>query len=348
MISLIAFLFSRETKDVDIGEPDPAQQEIVAHAGAVLAVIVHLGLGAFHRAHQAVYTEDAGGWEICGVAWRRRTVADALRANGWRYTVVSRGPERDEAREISVIRDALVAADEPDAVVERIAAADLVTLTITEGAYERGGMLDLLARGIARAPAADGDLLRQRAAQRRGAARPAGRPPGVAFPCTMVDRIVPAPEDPLTVVAEPFSQWVIEDFPGPRPDWPGVQIVADTPPVRGDEAAAAQRHAHRARRARTAGHETVAEAIADPELEDFVRRLLDEELLPTVRALGRTATWRRCSSASRNPRIEHRLEQIAAGAEHKIAQRLMPAADELRAAGREPVLIDQVVRRALR
>ena len=111
-------------------------------------MIVHLGLGAFHRAHQAVYTEDAGGWEICGVAWRRRTVVDALRANDWRYTVISRGPHEDEAREITVIRDALVAADEPDAVVERIAAADLVTLTITEGAYERGGMLDLLARGI--------------------------------------------------------------------------------------------------------------------------------------------------------------------------------------------------------
>ena len=56
-------------------------------------MIVHLGLGAFHRAHQAVYTQDAGGWEICGVAHRRRTVADALRANGWRYTVISRGPE---------------------------------------------------------------------------------------------------------------------------------------------------------------------------------------------------------------------------------------------------------------
>ena len=50
----------------------------------------------------------------------------------------------------------------------------------------------------------------------------------------------------------------------------------------------------------------------------------------------------------RNPRIEHRLEQIAAGAEHKIAQRLLPAAEELRAAGREPVLIERVVRRALR
>jgi mannitol-1-phosphate/altronate dehydrogenase len=50
----------------------------------------------------------------------------------------------------------------------------------------------------------------------------------------------------------------------------------------------------------------------------------------------------------RNPRIEHRLDQIATGAEHKIAQRLIPAAEELEAAGKEPRLINEIVRRALR
>ena len=44
-----------------------------------------------------------------------------------------------------------------------------------------------------------------------------------------------------------------------------------------------------------------------------------------------------------NPRLGHRLAQIAAGAEHKIPQRFGPPADELRAAGREPALIDRVV-----
>ena len=310
-------------------------------------MIVHLGLGAFHRAHQAVYTQDAGGWEICGVAWRRRTVADALRANDWRYTVIERGPERDEAREITVIRDALVAADEPDAVVERIAAADLVTLTITEGAYERGGMLDLLARGIAerRTPLTviscdnvprNGEVLR----------RLLDDPPETAFPSTMVDRIVPTPEDPLTVVAEPFSQWLIEEFPGPRPDWPGVQIVPDSRPYELMKLRLLNAsHSALAALGLPKGHETVAEAIADPELHDFVRRLLDEELLLTVDAGdGYVETM---LERFRNPRIEHRLEQIATGAEHKIAQRLLPAAEELRAAGHEPVLINRVVRQAL-
>ena len=305
-------------------------------------MIVHLGLGAFHRAHQAVYTQDTD-WEICGVAYRRRTVVEALRANDWRYTVISRGPDHDEAREITVIKDALVAADEPDKVVERIVAADLVTLTITEGAYERGGMLDLLARGIAKRTDSltviscdnvprNGEVLHELLGD------------VAAFPCTMVDRIVPTPEDPLTVVAEPFSQWVIEEFPGPRPDWPGVQIVPDSRPYELTKLRLLN-GTHSALAALATTHQTVAEAIADPEILDFVRRLLDEELLLTVDAPdGYVETM---LERFRNPRIEHRLDQIAAGAEHKIAQRLIPAAEELKAAGKEPRLINQIVRRAL-
>jgi fructuronate reductase len=305
-------------------------------------LIVHLGLGAFHRAHQAVYTQDAGGWEICGVTRRRRAVAGP-------YTVVSRGPERDTAREITVIREALVAADEPDAVVERIAAADLVTLTITEGGYERRGMLELLARGIAKRSSPltviscdnvprNGEVLRDLL----------GAPGHVAFPCTVVDRIVPAPEDPLTVIAEPFSWWVIEDFPGPRPAW-DAQFVDDSRPYEEMKLRLLNAsHTALAALGMPKGHTTVAEAIADPELHDFIRRLLDTELLPTVHAPGADAFVETMLERFANPRIEHRLEQIAAGVEHKVAQRLLPAAAELRAAGREPELIMQVVRQALR
>jgi fructuronate reductase len=318
-------------------------------------VIVHLGLGAFHRAHQAVYTEDAGGWEICGVARRRRAVADALRANGWRYTVIARGPERDDAREIGVIRNALVAADDPEAVVERIAAADVVTLTITEGGYERGGLLELLARGIAARHGTPLTVLSCDNLPRNGEVlrRLLGAPVGVAFPCTVVDRIVPVPAEPLTVVAEPFSQWVIEDaFAGPRPAWEnaGAEFVADTRPyellkLRLLNAS----HSALAALGLPSGHETVAEAIADPQLEAFVRRLLEEELIPTVPTEPDPHAYvERMLERFRNPRIEHRLEQIATGAEHKVAQRLLPAADELRAAGHEPVLIERVVASALR
>jgi fructuronate reductase len=320
-------------------------------------VIVHLGLGAFHRAHQALYTEDAGEWEICGVARRRRTVADALRANGWRYTVVSRGPHRDDSREVGVIRDAIVAADDPDAVVARIASPSthVVTLTITEGGYEPGGLLDLLTSGIAARDGAPLTVLSCDNVPRNGEVlrRIVGDAEGVAFPCTMVDRIVPTPEYPLTVIAEPFSQWVIEDaFAGPRPAWEraGAQLVPDTRPYETLKLRLLNgAHSALAALGLPKGHETVAEAIADPELEEFVRRLLAEELVRTVPPeLDPEAYVETMLERFRNPRIEHRLEQIATGAEHKIAQRLLLAAEELRVAGREPVLIERVVASALR
>jgi fructuronate reductase len=316
--------------------------------------IVHLGLGGFHRAHQAVYTTDAGGWEICGVARRSRTVADALRGSGGRYTLVERGPEEDRARDIDVIGEVLVAADEPDAVVERIADPDtgIVTLTITEGGYGGGELLDLLARGLAvrdETPVAvlSCDNVPRNGEVTRRAVGGAGA--GATFPSTMADRITPASDDPLIVVTEPFSQWVIEDaFAGERPAWEraGALIVPDTTPyetmklrlLNGTHSALAALGLPR-------GHETVAAAIANPELREFVDRLLAEELLPTVPDvpgidLGEyvAALFERFA----NPRIKHRLAQIATGAEHKIPQRLGPPAAELRAAGHEPVLIDRV------
>ena len=215
--------------------------------------------------------------------------------------MVSEAPS-DSAREISVIREALVAADEPDAVVERIAAAELVTLTITEGGYERGGMLDLLARGIAKRSTPltviscdnvprNGEVLRDLL----------GAPEHVAFPCTVVDRIVPAPEDPLTVIAEPFSWWVIEDFAGPRPDW-DAQFVADTRPYEEMKLRLLNAsHTALAALGLPKGHTTVAEAIADRELHDFVRRLISPRSSCRRWACPptRTRSSKPCSSASR-------------------------------------------------
>ena len=313
--------------------------------------IVHLGLGAFHRAHQAVYTADAGGdWEICGVAWRSRAVADALRGSGGRYRLIERGPVTDHEREISVITETLVAHDEPDAVVERIAAPDtrVVTLTVTEGGY-RGPMIDLLARGLA----ARGDepiaVLSCDNVPDNGEVTRRAVGGAATFASTVVDRITPASGDPLTVVTEPFSVWIIERFDGDRPAWEraGALIVDDTRPyelmklrlVNASHSALAHLGIPR-------GHETVADAIGDPELRDFVERLIAEELRPTlppVPAIDVDAFVAQMFDRFANPRIHHRLQQIATGAEDKIPLRLLAPARELRAAGREPVLIERVV-----
>ncbi|OEU91963.1 hypothetical protein DB35_06970 [Streptomyces abyssalis] len=103
--------------------------------------ILHLGLGNFHRAHQAVCTEDAGrhgdAWEITGVAGSTRRVVEALHRQRMRYSVVTLGPGRTEVRQVASITDAFVAAGEPHRVTREIAdpATRIVSLTVTEKGY---------------------------------------------------------------------------------------------------------------------------------------------------------------------------------------------------------------------
>lgn len=124
--------------------------------------IVHLGTGAFHRAHQAVYTDDAmaksgGGWMITGVSLRSPDVANQLNPQDGLYTLLTRGPGGVEARVIGCIRHVLVARDEPARVLDALAAREtkIVSLTITEKGYG----LDPKTGGLDRAhPAVAADL----------------------------------------------------------------------------------------------------------------------------------------------------------------------------------------------
>jgi fructuronate reductase len=110
--------------------------------------IVHLGLGGFFRAHQAFYTgaaPDAGQWGIAAFTGRSRALADRLTAQHGEYTLVVRGPERDEMSMLS-LAEALPGSDLA-AWRDRLARPEVavVTLTVTEAAYLRGrdGGLDL-------------------------------------------------------------------------------------------------------------------------------------------------------------------------------------------------------------
>jgi fructuronate reductase len=186
--------------------------------------IVHLGIGAFHRAHQAVYTEDAGdGWGICGITQRSATVAERLAPQDGLYSVLERGPGPASARVIGAVREVLTG----EATAERITdpAVKIVSLTVTEKGYRhdpatgrlRGDdpeiSLDLagrpprtvigrLVRGLAgrEAPVtvlccdnltANGETVRALVEEycERGGIR---LPCEVSFPSTMVDRITPA------------------------------------------------------------------------------------------------------------------------------------------------------------
>jgi fructuronate reductase len=108
--------------------------------------MVHLGIGAFHRGHQAVYTDDAMNagdrdWSITGVSLRSADVRDQLAPQDGLFTVSERGPAGSAPRLIGSVRNVLVAQADPESVVAAIAARGvcIVTLTVTEKGYASTG-----------------------------------------------------------------------------------------------------------------------------------------------------------------------------------------------------------------
>jgi mannitol 2-dehydrogenase len=108
--------------------------------------IVHIGVGAFHRAHQAFYTDmllqnpENRGWGICGIGLLEsdRKIIDWLVLQDGLYTVMITEPDGIlTARVIGSIVECLYAPDDPQAVIEKMADPDtkIITLTITEGGY---------------------------------------------------------------------------------------------------------------------------------------------------------------------------------------------------------------------
>jgi len=115
--------------------------------------IVHIGLGAFHRAHQAVYTDAAlaahfGPWGIIGVNLRSVEGTRALSEQDGLYSVVTRSADGDRVQVVGALVEVLAAANQRAEVLDRLAdaATRIVTLTVTEKAYgidPKTGGLDL-------------------------------------------------------------------------------------------------------------------------------------------------------------------------------------------------------------
>ncbi len=119
--------------------------------------IVHLGPGAFHRAHQAVYTEnimnvDGGNWGICGVSLHSSTARDILAKQDYLYTLAVLD-KKINYQVIGAIKEILVAQQQTAEVIARLSVTStkLVTLTITEKGYclNACGNLDLKHSDIA-------------------------------------------------------------------------------------------------------------------------------------------------------------------------------------------------------
>lgn len=114
--------------------------------------IVHFGIGAFHRAHMAAYTDDAmasgeGNWRILGVSLRSAGVRDQMHPQHGLYTLVERSAAGSKARIIGAVADVLVASEGRERLVSKLAArtTHIVSFTITEKGYCRApdGSLDL-------------------------------------------------------------------------------------------------------------------------------------------------------------------------------------------------------------
>ncbi|WP_052061232.1 mannitol dehydrogenase family protein [Rhodococcoides fascians] len=107
--------------------------------------VVHFGVGAFHRAHQAVYFDRllAAGhldWALCGVGVlpQDKRIGEVLDAQDYLYTLVTVDPDGiREARIVGSVADFVFAPDDPQAVIDVLSSPStmIVSLTITEGGY---------------------------------------------------------------------------------------------------------------------------------------------------------------------------------------------------------------------
>src|SRR3977135_3495579 len=222
--------------------------------------IAHFGVGGVHRAHQAMYVDRlletgvAKDWGICGVGVlpSDRKMADVMAAQDGLYTLLLENPDGSrEPRVIGSIVDYRYAPDDPEAVVELLAAPStrIISLTITEGGYNIdnlgegvtvfGLVADALARrrdrGIASPTIVSCDNIEGNGdvGAQAFTTYPERAHPGLGdwmsahtrFPNSMVDRITPVTtpdviavlesefgvEDQWPVAAEPFTSGGLED-----------------------------------------------------------------------------------------------------------------------------------------
>lgn len=364
--------------------------------------IVHIGLGAFHRAHQAVYTQKAleksfGPWGIVAVNLRSPEPVRALQEQDGLYSIIVRSAQGDRAEVVGATVDWLCAAERPQDVLDYLSNPDIriVTLTVSEKAYGLDpltGGLDLehpaIAADLARPDAPTGVigfLVEGLARRRERGVEPytvlccdnlpsngkvvrrlvlemaAKRDQALAtwieqngkFPCSMVDRIVPAAtdetraraasllgaQDRLAIETEPFMQWVIEDdFVSGRPEWEAAGAVF---------AQAVSPYEDMKLRLLNGSHtliahlgilhdlEFVRDVMAVPDFVEAAQRHMNAATatLEPVPGIDLPAYRNELLERFSNPTIAHRNTQIAMDTSQKLPQRILAAAVETLSAG---------------
>ena len=360
--------------------------------------IVHIGVGAFHRAHQALAIDQlmhaglAMDWGICGLGIRPsdEKLIDDLTAQDGLYTLIERHADGQRTvRVIGSITRAIFGPRDPDAAVEALAdpGIRLVTLTITEGGYNFdrvtgefvasdpdvawelagnspprtvfGYLCTALERRRARGIEpftilscdniqGNGDVASNMViayAELRDPQMARWISDHVAFPNSMVDRITPVTtaevrdeaaeliglQDDCPVAAEPFFQWVIEDhFPTGRPplESAGAQIVADVGPYEMMKLRLLNAsHQGLCYFAHLKGFRLVHDAVADPDIEWFLRSYMYEEAIPTLRPVAGINLEEYSAELIRrfqNPYVRDTVARLCAESSDRIPKWLIP------------------------
>lgn len=363
----------------------------------LVARIVHLGCGAFHRAHQSLFTHHLleasdSDWGICEVNLMPGNDAQLianLKAQDLLYTVAERGEKNTELKIIGSMKEALHPEfDGCEGILRALVRPEtaIVSLTVTEKGYcvnAASGELDLnnpLIKNDLEYPAQpksaigyivealdrrrmcgekpftvlscdnvreNGHVARAAIlglARARGAELTAWIEKQVSFPCSMVDRIVPAATgeslqdiatqlgvyDPCAIACEPFRQWVIEDhFVNGRPDWDkaGAQFVADVIPFEMMKLRMLNgSHSFLAYLGYLGGYETIADTMTNPAYRKAAQALMLDEQAPTLSMPEGTDLTKYAHlliERFTNPSLRHRTWQIAMDGSQKLPQRLL-------------------------
>ena len=331
--------------------------------------VVHLGLGAFHRAHQAMVfdqllREGDMRWGIHGVGMTQPGLVNKLRAQDGLYAVRVAGANGIEWHVPGALWQTSVATTERQHVLNAIAAPSTrwITLTVTEKGYTPA-LAQLLIDGLRLRQAAgqagltiascdnlqgNGHKLKailHATASSQDAELMTWIDARCAFPCSMVDRIVPAATDEVAAAAkealgmqeecalstETFWEWVIEDnFVDPSDaallSRCGVRVTSQ---VHSYEEAKLRMlngsHSAMALMGAITGRAHIADCIGSDHIQEFVHRLMTQEVAPHLSrsdwADYRDALIQRFG----NPYLKHSVHQIATDSSQKIPQRWPPS-----------------------
>ena len=331
--------------------------------------VVHLGLGAFHRAHQAMVfdqllREGDMRWGIHGVGMTQPGLVNKLRAQDGLYAVRVAGANGIEWHVPGALWQTSVATTERQNVLNVIAAPSTrwITLTVTEKGYTPA-LAQLLIDGLRLRHAAgqagltiascdnlqgNGHKLKaiiHATASSQDADLMTWIDARCAFPCSMVDRIVPAATDEVAAAAkealgmqdecalstETFWEWVIEDnFVDPSDaallSRCGVRVTSQ---VHSYEEAKLRMlngsHSAMALMGAITGRAHIADCIGSDHIQEFVHRLMTQEVAPHLSR----ADWADYRDALiqrfGNPYLKHSVHQIATDSSQKIPQRWPPS-----------------------